>query len=112
MDDDETMGVPPLEQMGPADFDWSRIAAIGNAAMEGQPDDLYALHTSGALIGEWALTPFDPETGLATLSVLGIPLVTVYYSRLWKGVELDLVAEPAVRLPSERVHVDIPDDAA
>jgi hypothetical protein len=111
--DGEDGGVPPLELLGPADFDMSRVAAIGIAAMERQPPALRAMHESGDLAGEWAMTPFDPETGMASLSVIGVPVAAIHYSRLWKGVDLDLVGQPPVQLPAERVRVDWPpDDAA
>lgn len=100
-----TEGVPPLEEIPADEFDLSRVATIVLAAMANQPDELYARFLRGDFFGHVAMSPFD-ESGMSTVTIGGLPIVRIHYSRLWTGVELDLVDDPPTQLPSETVWVD------
>ena len=108
-DDDD---VPPLDECEPEDFDYSRVGQFVRDALGRQPVEFMRLVMSGRLTGT-SMTPFNRETGLTSIRVGGVPLVSVHYSRFLRRIPLDLEAEPPTQLPAERVVVDLPpDDAA
>lgn len=102
--------VPPLDDIPAEHLDLTRLPTIVAAAMAGQPEELRGMWERGELAGRCAMSPFDPETGLTTVLVAGLPVVRVHYSRFWTGMPLDLAAGPPVQLPSERAPLMFDDD--
>jgi len=84
--------LPPLDTLGPDDFDMTRVPTIlASALARGDDDDLYRQYLRGELLGRFALGPFDPETGCAGVDLDDRPFVAIHYGCLWKGAPLNLV---------------------